>query len=116
MPQLRNLPRQELRLFLCEQVLSGLRHPGEGAALVDRLEPAALDRKLQSRRVLSRCRLVPMQERTIQLLDYDGRGTGAVKKMTEDRPYADAEKAARRLMEHARAFEPIQDGRIYNAA
>ncbi|SDF02384.1 hypothetical protein SAMN05216337_104287 [Bradyrhizobium brasilense] len=36
-----------------------------------------------------------------------------MKKMTEDRPYADAEKAARRLMEHARAFEPIQDGRIY---
>ncbi|MCA1402545.1 hypothetical protein IF803_17105 [Bradyrhizobium sp. UFLA06-06] len=30
-----------------------------------------------------------------------------------DRPYSDAEKAARRIMEHARAFEPIQDGRIY---
>jgi hypothetical protein len=30
-----------------------------------------------------------------------------------DRPYSDPEKAARRLMEHARAFEPIQDGRIY---
>jgi hypothetical protein len=30
-----------------------------------------------------------------------------------DRPWADAEKAARRLMEHARAFEPIQDGQIY---
>jgi hypothetical protein len=29
------------------------------------------------------------------------------------RPYADPEKAARRLMEHARAFEPVQDGRIY---
>ena len=29
------------------------------------------------------------------------------------RPYSDPEKAARRLMEHARAFEPIQDGRIY---
>jgi hypothetical protein len=29
------------------------------------------------------------------------------------RPYADPEKAARRLMEHAQAFEPIQDGRIY---
>jgi hypothetical protein len=28
-------------------------------------------------------------------------------------PYADPEKAARRLMEHARAFEPIPDGRIY---
>ncbi|WP_210190263.1 hypothetical protein [Bradyrhizobium sp. NAS96.2] len=36
-----------------------------------------------------------------------------MKKMTEHRPYADAEKAPRRLMEHARAFEPIQDGRIY---
>ena len=29
------------------------------------------------------------------------------------RPYADPEKAARRLLEHAHAFEPIQDGRIY---
>ena len=30
-----------------------------------------------------------------------------------DRPYSDPEKAARRLMEHAQAFEPIQEGRIY---
>jgi hypothetical protein len=28
-------------------------------------------------------------------------------------PFADPEKAARRLMQHAQAFEPIQDGRIY---
>jgi len=34
-------------------------------------------------------------------------------KMTNDRPYSDPEKAARRLMQHAHAFEPIQDGRIY---
>lgn len=34
-------------------------------------------------------------------------------KFREDRPYADPEAAARRLMEHVRAFEPIQDGRIY---
>lgn len=34
-------------------------------------------------------------------------------KLTTDRPYADPEKAARRLMQHAHAFEPIQDGRIY---
>jgi len=34
-------------------------------------------------------------------------------KMTTDRPYANPEKSARRLMQHARAFEPIQDGRIY---
>lgn len=34
-------------------------------------------------------------------------------KLTIDRPYADPEKAARRLMEHARAFEAKQDGRIY---
>ena len=34
-------------------------------------------------------------------------------KMKEDRPYSAPEKAARRIMEHARAFEPIQDGRIY---
>jgi hypothetical protein len=30
-----------------------------------------------------------------------------------DRAYSDPEKAARRLMDHARAFQPIQDGRIY---
>jgi hypothetical protein len=34
-------------------------------------------------------------------------------KLTTDRPYADPEKAARRIMEHARAIKPIQDGRIY---
>jgi hypothetical protein len=32
---------------------------------------------------------------------------------TTDRPFADADKAARRLLEHAHAFEPIQEGRIY---
>ncbi|OCK56765.1 hypothetical protein [Bradyrhizobium sp. LMTR 3] len=30
-----------------------------------------------------------------------------------DRPFADPEKAARRLMQHAHAFEVVQDGRIY---
>ena len=34
-------------------------------------------------------------------------------KLTEDRPFADPEKAARRLMQHAHAFEPVQDGRFY---
>jgi hypothetical protein len=34
-------------------------------------------------------------------------------KLTADRTFADPDKAARRLLEHARAFEPIQDGRIY---
>ena len=34
-------------------------------------------------------------------------------KHVADRPYSDPEKAARRLLEHAHAFEPIQDGRIY---
>ena len=34
-------------------------------------------------------------------------------KLTEDRPFADPEKAARRLMQHAHAFEVVQDGRIY---
>ena len=34
-------------------------------------------------------------------------------KFVTNRPLADPEKAARRLMEHAQAFEPIQDGRIY---
>jgi hypothetical protein len=34
-------------------------------------------------------------------------------KYTADRPFADPDKAARRLMDHARAFEPVQDGRIF---
>ena len=34
-------------------------------------------------------------------------------KFTTDRPYSDPEKAARRLMQHAHAFEVVQDGRIY---
>lgn len=34
-------------------------------------------------------------------------------KLTAGRPFADPDKAARRLLEHAHAFEPIQDGRIY---
>ena len=34
-------------------------------------------------------------------------------KLTADRPFADPEKAARRLMQHAHAFEVVQDGRIY---
>ena len=34
-------------------------------------------------------------------------------KLVTDRPYSDPEKAARRLMEHAHAFEVIHDGRIY---
>ena len=34
-------------------------------------------------------------------------------KHVADRPYSDPEKAARRLLEHAQAFEPIQEGRIY---
>ncbi|WP_456627638.1 hypothetical protein [Bradyrhizobium sp. URHC0002] len=34
-------------------------------------------------------------------------------KLTADRPFADPDKAARRLLENAHAFETIQDGRIY---
>jgi hypothetical protein len=34
-------------------------------------------------------------------------------KYATERPYSDPEKAARRLLGHAYAFEPIQDGRIY---
>ena len=34
-------------------------------------------------------------------------------KLTTDRPFADPEKAAHRLMQHAHAFEVVQDGRIY---
>lgn len=34
-------------------------------------------------------------------------------KFVQPRPYADPEAAARKLLEIAHAFEPIQDGRIY---
>ena len=34
-------------------------------------------------------------------------------KYAADRPYSDPEKAARRLMQHAHAFEVVQDGLIY---
>jgi hypothetical protein len=34
-------------------------------------------------------------------------------KLTADRPFAAPEKAARQLMQHAHAFETVQDGRIY---
>jgi hypothetical protein len=34
-------------------------------------------------------------------------------KLTNERPFADPDKAAQRLLEHARAFEVVQDGRIY---
>ncbi len=34
-------------------------------------------------------------------------------KYAAERPFAEPEKAARRILEHAQAFEPIQDGRIY---
>ena len=34
-------------------------------------------------------------------------------KCTTDRPYGDPGKAARRLLEHAQAFELTQEGRIY---
>jgi hypothetical protein len=34
-------------------------------------------------------------------------------KYSQDRPYADPEKAARRLMEIASTIEPVQDGRIH---
>lgn len=34
-------------------------------------------------------------------------------KFVQPRPFADPEAAARKIMELAHAFEPIQDGRIY---
>jgi hypothetical protein len=42
-----------------------------------------------------------------------GKRETQILKLTTDRPFADPAKAARRLLEHAHAFEPIQDGRIY---
>ena len=40
------------------------------------------------------------------------RSNGELMKYAADRAYSDPEKAARRLMQHAHAFEPVQDGRI----
>jgi hypothetical protein len=34
-------------------------------------------------------------------------------KFVSDRPFADPDTAARKLLELANAFEPVQDGRIY---
>ena len=34
-------------------------------------------------------------------------------KFVEPRPYADPDVAARKIIDLANAFEPIQDGRIY---
>jgi hypothetical protein len=34
-------------------------------------------------------------------------------KFVSDRPFADPDAAARKLMELANAFDPVQDGRIY---
>ncbi|MGX9944900.1 hypothetical protein ACTG4Q_20780 [Bradyrhizobium denitrificans] len=34
-------------------------------------------------------------------------------KLTDDRPYARPEAAARRLMEIAKSIEPVQDGRLH---
>jgi hypothetical protein len=42
-----------------------------------------------------------------------GKRETQILKLTTDRPYSDPGKAARRLLEHAHAFEPTQDGRIY---
>ena len=44
---------------------------------------------------------------------FSARSNGDLMKFTTDRPYSDPENAARRLMQHAHAFEPVQDGRIY---
>ena len=40
----------------------------------------------------------------------DGRG---LMKLTADRPFANPEKAARKLVEIANSIEAVQDGRIY---
>lgn len=42
-----------------------------------------------------------------------GKRETQILKLTADRPFADPDKAARRLLEHAHAFELVQDGRIY---
>ena len=42
-----------------------------------------------------------------------GNSEAQVLKLAADRPFADPDKAARRLLEQAHAFEPVQEGRIY---
>ena len=42
-----------------------------------------------------------------------GKRETEILKLAADRPLIDPDKAARRILEHARAFEPVQDGRIY---
>ena len=39
--------------------------------------------------------------------------SAATLKFVSDRPFADPDAAARKLMKLANAFEPVQDGRIY---
>ena len=39
--------------------------------------------------------------------------TGLIMKFAADRPYADPEAAARKLIEIANSVEPVQDGRIH---
>jgi hypothetical protein len=48
------------------------------------------------------CHLPSNRKRETQLL-----------KLTADRPFTNPDKAVRCLLEHAHAFEPTQDGRIY---
>ena len=42
-----------------------------------------------------------------------GKRETRILKLTADRPFATPDKAARRLLEHAHAFDPVQEGRIY---
>ena len=57
------------------------------------------------------------RSRPMTRLQRGGRASGEKgqdsMKFTTDRPFADPDKAARRLMDHARAFEAVQDERIY---
>jgi hypothetical protein len=44
---------------------------------------------------------------------YDAHMTAQLVKFATDRPFADPEKAARRLLEIASTVEPVQDGRLH---
>ena len=52
-------------------------------------------------------------EREDNVGPVSSRSHGDLMKYAADRPYSDPDKAARRLMQHAHVFEPVQDGRIY---
>src|SRR5437899_12570365 len=70
-------------------------------------------RNVASQVLCTSCRTGMTEPATLCHSPRIGNDENPLVKLTADRPFADPDKAARRLLEHAHAFEPIQDGRIY---